>query len=94
MSPKSTGRYVTTTVAGELVKAFVPDPLPPQLSAQQLATLAEPLRDLVDRWGGRGFVLHSADYAQDKGTLTVDDRFGMTATLDVLQDIARGRGPA
>ena len=43
---------------------------------------------------GRGFVLHSADYARDKGTLTVDDRFGMTATLDVLQDIARGRGPS
>jgi len=45
MSPKSTGRYVTTTVAGESVKAFVPDPLPPQLSAQQLARLAEPLRE-------------------------------------------------
>ncbi|MGD8956770.1 MAG: Fic/DOC family N-terminal domain-containing protein, partial [Chromatiaceae bacterium] len=45
MSPRSTGRYVTTTVAGESVKAFVPDTLPPQLSAQQLATLAEPLRE-------------------------------------------------
>ena len=45
MSPKSTGRYVTTTVAGESVQAFVPDTLPPQLSAQQLATLAEPLRE-------------------------------------------------
>ena len=45
MSPKSTGRYVTTTVAGASVKAFVPDTLPPQLSAQQLATLAEPLRE-------------------------------------------------
>lgn len=45
MSPKSTGRYITTTVAGESVEAFLPDPLPPQLSAQQLATLAEPLRE-------------------------------------------------
>lgn len=44
MTPKSTGRYVTTTVAGELVKAFVPDPLPPRLSAQQLVALTEPLR--------------------------------------------------
>jgi len=44
MSPKSTGRYVTTTVAGESVKAFVPDPLPPRLSGQQLVALTEPLR--------------------------------------------------
>jgi putative transcriptional regulator len=42
----------------------------------------------------RGFVLHSADYAArgDEG-LEIDDRFAMTATLDVLEDIAHGRGP-
>lgn len=45
MSSKSTGRYVTNTVAGESVEAFVPDPLPPRLSAQQLATLSKPLRE-------------------------------------------------
>jgi len=45
MSPQPTGRYVSTTVAGESVEAFVPDPLPPRLSAQQLAALSEPLRD-------------------------------------------------
>ncbi len=43
---------------------------------------------------GRGFVLHSGDYATDGSTLKVDDRFGMTATLDILEDIARGTGPA
>ncbi len=43
---------------------------------------------------GRGFVLHSADYRSNSSTLQVDDRFGMTATLDVLEDIARGAGPA
>lgn len=42
---------------------------------------------------GRGFVLHSADYGANPSTVRVDARFGMTATLDVLQDIARGRGP-
>lgn len=42
---------------------------------------------------GRGFVLHSADYGANPATVRVDDRFGMTATLDVLQDIAQGRGP-
>jgi len=45
MSPQSTGRYRTTTVAGESVKAFVPDPLPPRLSTKQLASLSEPLRE-------------------------------------------------
>jgi putative transcriptional regulator len=42
---------------------------------------------------GRGFVLHSGDYASNGSTLRVDDAFGMTATLDVLEDIANGRGP-
>ena len=45
MNAQPTGRYVTTTVAGESVEAFVPDPLPPRLSAPELATLTEPLRD-------------------------------------------------
>ena len=43
--------------------------------------------------GARGFVLHSADYASSLQTLAVLDDFGMTATLDVLEDIARGEGP-
>lgn len=43
---------------------------------------------------GRGFVLHSADYRTSDATLWVDDRFGMTATLDILEDIAHGKGPA
>lgn len=41
----------------------------------------------------RGFVLHSAEYEGTSGTLKVDDRFGMTATLDILEDIAHGTGP-
>ncbi|WP_227286869.1 YqgE/AlgH family protein [Boseongicola sp. H5] len=48
---------------------------------------------------GRGFVLHSAEYAPrtrdaaEDGTLRVDNRFAMTATLDVLRDLADGHGP-
>ncbi len=42
---------------------------------------------------GRGFVLHSADYGAPGATLGIDDRFGMTATLQILEDIARGSGP-
>ena len=41
----------------------------------------------------RGFVLHSGDYTAEHSTLKVDDQFGMTATVDVLEDIARGFGP-
>ena len=44
MGGQPTGRYVTTTVAGESVSAFVPDTLPPRLSAKQLGLLTEPLR--------------------------------------------------
>jgi len=41
---------------------------------------------------GRGFVLHSCDYVQEN-TLVIDDRFALTATVDVLKAIAEGGGP-
>lgn len=42
---------------------------------------------------GRGFVLHSADYTSAASTLEVSEDFGMTATLDVLEELAKGSGP-
>ncbi len=42
---------------------------------------------------GRGFVLHSTDYFTKGGTMAISDDFGMTATMDVLQDMADGKGP-
>ena len=42
---------------------------------------------------GRGFVLHTVDYDSEGSTMRVDARFGMTATVDILKDIAEGRGP-
>jgi putative transcriptional regulator len=42
--------------------------------------------------GGRGFVLHSADY-QGENTLVVDDGVALTATVDILREIAEGGGP-
>ena len=42
--------------------------------------------------GGRGFVLHSADY-NEEATLLVDDNIALTATLDVLRAIGQGQGP-
>ena len=41
---------------------------------------------------GRGFVLHSCDYLRE-GSLNVDGNVALTATVDILRDIARGRGP-
>lgn len=74
-----------------------------QLSFQSLLEqldldIGEPKRDIRVHFGGpvdneRGFVLHSSDYTAEAATLRVGDRFGMTATLDVLEDIARGNGP-
>ncbi|MGB5166301.1 MAG: Fic family protein [Woeseiaceae bacterium] len=44
MNPKATGHYITTPVAGESVQAFVPDPLPPTLTIEQLEDLKGPIR--------------------------------------------------
>lgn len=41
---------------------------------------------------GRGFVLHSHDYRHDS-TLLVGGDVSLTATVDILRDIALGRGP-
>lgn len=41
---------------------------------------------------GRGFVLHSTDFMDD-GTMLVDEKVGLTATLDILRAIAKGEGP-
>ncbi|MEM6387028.1 MAG: YqgE/AlgH family protein [Pseudomonadota bacterium] len=67
---------------------------------EQLDIAAGPSqRDIRVHFGGpveneRGFVLHSNDYMAEAATLRVSDSFGMTATLDVLEDIARGAGPS
>ena len=41
---------------------------------------------------GRGFVLHTTDYMSE-ATMKVDDHFALTATVDVLREIADGKGP-
>ena len=43
----------------------------------------------------RGFVLHGPEYGQGgEETLEIDGRFCMSATLQVLRDLAAGRGPS
>lgn len=41
----------------------------------------------------RGFVLHTDEYESRVNSLKVIDGFAMTATLDVLEDVAAGTGP-
>lgn len=42
---------------------------------------------------GRGFVLHTDDYEGSESTLPVSEEISLTATLDILRDIAKGKGP-
>ena len=54
-------------------------------------------RDLPIHFGGpvesaRGFVLHSADYTGDE-TLVMEGNVALTATVDILREIAAGGGP-
>lgn len=56
-------------------------------------------RDIRVRYGGpvehgRGFILHSTDYMPESGTMRIDDAMAMSATLDILEHIADGTGPA
>ena len=58
----------------------------------------EPAADIAVQYGGpvesgRGFVLHTLEYEQD-GTIVVDQKVGLTATVEVLRDIAGDSGPS
>lgn len=67
------------------------------LEQLQITTGAEMLNRPVYFGGpvesGRGFVLHERGYHSSISTLDVDARFAMTATMDILEDLAQGRGP-
>lgn len=41
---------------------------------------------------GRGFVLHSPEY-EGQSTINVDGKWALTSTVDILRDIAIGKGP-
>ena len=60
-----TGTYITTAVGGENVSAFIPNALPPALTKQDLAKLAEPLRRAeaaLDRLRLAGKMIPSLDW--------------------------------
>jgi putative transcriptional regulator len=54
-------------------------------------------REVAVHFGGpvdtqRGFVLHSAEYIRE-GSMKVDERVALTASVQILQDMAAGHGP-
>lgn len=66
----------------------------PDLDAEE-ADVADPCPVVV---GGpvepsRGFVLHSPDYFSDGNTVRIIPDVCLTATIDILRALARGRGP-
>lgn len=68
------------------------------LLAQLEVDAGEELEDVIVHAGGpvepsRGFVVHSTDYEQPS-TLQVTESIALTATIEILRDIAEGRGPA
>ena len=83
---------------GLIVNKRVPEiALDDLLSQLEIAT-GDGSRGHAVHFGGpvesaRGFVLHTGDAPDYPGTLRVDDGFAMTATRDILVDIARGAGP-
>jgi putative transcriptional regulator len=68
----------------ELLKQLDVAPLPPQRQIKLFA--GGPVE------GGRGFVLHSADWTTD-GSLRVREGIALTASVEVLREIAGGGGP-
>jgi putative transcriptional regulator len=41
----------------------------------------------------RGFVLHTSDYLADEASMPIGKDLALTATLDILRDMASGKGP-
>lgn len=83
---------------GLIVNKPTPEVRFAELLEQLEIDVGDGLRDIRVHFGGpvenaRGFVLHSTDYTSGDATLQVDEAVAMTATLDVLEELARGRGP-
>lgn len=68
-----------------------------QIKTSQPFEISKSMNNIVVMRGGpvetaRGFLLHDAGYKKPD-TIHVDDRFGVTGTVDALKDIAKGSGP-
>ncbi len=83
---------------GLIVNKPTPDLRLHDLFEQLSIKAGDECRDLPVHFGGpvehgRGFVLHEHGYHSAISTLDVSADFSMTATMDILEDMAEGRGP-
>jgi putative transcriptional regulator len=69
-----------------IIKKDEEDGVPPEL-LDRVVHMGGPVET------GRGFVLHSGDYFAESSTLKIDGGVCLTATIDILKAMARGRGP-
>ncbi len=70
-----------------------------ELEGTKLGDEAPELKDMIVHYGGpvetsRGFVLHTPDYKTQKRTLSVEKEVCLTATVDILKAITKGKGPS
>ena len=84
---------------GLIVNMPAPEIKIQSLLAQLNVPLTGETRDIMIHFGGpvetgRGFVLHSPDYLSEQGTITVGADFAMTASVEILQSLANGKGPS
>lgn len=68
-----------------------------QIKTAKPLEISKTMSDIPVMQGGpvetaRGFLLHDAAYKKPD-TIHVDDRFGVTGTVDALKDIAKNEGP-
>jgi putative transcriptional regulator len=91
--------HSTDGAMGLIVNKPTPELKFTQLLAQLGIPQGDHARDIRVHFGGpvdhvRGFVLHTGDYGGNGTTMRVNDSFSMTATIDILQALAKGDGPA
>ena len=84
---------------GLIINKPVPDLSFDSLIDQLSIPKGEAGREIRVHQGGpversRGFVLHSRDWQAGKATMQIAGQYGMTATLDILEALAKGAGPA
>lgn len=65
---------------------------------EEVRNLAPQVLNLPVLFGGpveqfRGFVLHSTDYFSGDTSMPISDTIALTATIEILQAIAKGSGP-
>lgn len=82
---------------GFIINKPLPSIMFEDLLDQLNITHPDPLKELPIYYGGpvevgRGFVLHGPDY-NHAATVGINEDFAITATLEILRDIAYGEGP-